>query len=434
MFVKSITAPSNITAGAPVTLSYTLANNGQYPASGDLREVIYLSKDMQWDSNDQMIGVVSSSIDLAAGNEVVRQVTGRITNIVEGSYYLIIRTNSARTIAESDYDNNVMVAKSATSIDFTNLTLGSTTSIKSSGYYKINIGAGWAGKTIGLHLSHKSSVPAGLYIAYESVPSTARYDKASNVLQVTEQEVLIPNVQEGNYYILAQDNSSSNIMNEFVLNGDGSLGGATMSLSVQEVQFGATSLSIKEGGTNGWITTEIHGALLDSIMDFRLSRNGNVIPIESMTFYDQTSTKATFNLNNANTGVYDIISELPNGTQATMVGGFRVIPGNNANLGVKLDAPHWTHINNYVPITISYANGGNTDITIYELLLVTYEGELAMTIEGFKNPQHEIHIKPEGMTDSKGFVTIPPGTQKTINCYFRQYKAGACPILLYIVK
>ena len=218
--VKKISAPSSIMAGAPVTLSYTLVNDGQFAANGNMREVIYLSKDEQWDENDQMVGVINSNIDLPAGNEEIRQITGRITNVVEGKYYLIIRTNSTHTIAETDYDNNMAVTASTSSIDFANLSLGSTAKVNTSGYYKLAVNSGWTSKTIGLNMTHDADASAGLYVSYERVPSTARYDRASNVIQTTEQELLIPNVQEGNYYILAQDNSSTGLnSNEFVLNG-----------------------------------------------------------------------------------------------------------------------------------------------------------------------------------------------------------------------
>lgn len=432
--VKSISAPSTITAGNPVTVTYTLANSGQYTANGNLREVLYLSKDQQWDENDQMIGVVSSTIDLAPGNEEVRNVTGRIMNVVEGRYYLIIRTNSTHAVAETDYDNNTTVAKSATSVGFSNLSIGATAAVNTSGYYKLPVSAAFAGKTIGLNLSHGSTVPAGLYVAYERVPSTARYDRSSNVIQASEQEVLIPNVQEGNYYILAQDNSSASLnLNEFVLDGNGTMNGADMNLSAREVHFGASSLSIKEGGNNGWITTEMHGALLDSIMDFRLSRDGQVIPIESMTFRDQTSTKTRFNLNDAKTGTYDIVSELPDGSLATMVDGFRVVPGVNVGLGVKLDVPRVVRVGNYAPLTVAYANGGNTDIVIRELLLVIDKGYLATTIEGLKEKQSELHIRIDEDADKRGFITIPPGKQDVITLYMEQ-RAGTSHLNLYIVK
>lgn len=416
--ISGISAPSNITAGVPVTISYTLANNGQYPANGNLREVIYLSENQQWDENDQMVGVVTSSLNLHAGNEEFREVTGRITNVVEGSYYVIIRTNSTHTIAETDYDNNTVVAHSPCKIEFANLALESTATVNTSGYYKLSVGTGWAGRTIGFYLSHNSEVPAGLYVSYNKVPSTARYDRSSNVIEATEQEVLIPNVQEGNYYILAQDNNATGLnLNEFKLNGADASSGSTMNLSAKEVHFGASTLSITEGGTDGWLTTEIHGALLDSIMDFRLVKEGKAIPVEALTFHDQTYTHATFNLHDASTGSYDVVSELPNGTTATLPDGFRVIPGQSVNLGVKMDLPAGGRSNFYAPFSIAYANSGNTDIAIKELLVVTENGVLSTTIEGLKEGKRELHIVPNMGQDNRGYVNIPPGTHEVINCF-----------------
>lgn len=431
--VRKVTAPSNITAGAPVAISYTLANNGQFAANGTLREVIYLSSDQQWDENDQMVGVVTSPIDLPAGNEELRQVTGRITNIVEGSYYLIVRTNSTHAIPETDYDNNTTIAPSTCSVNFANLSPGSTTTVNTSGYYKLPVSSGWTGKTIGLNLTHDSDAPAGLYVSFDRVPSTARYDRASNVIQTTEQELLIPNAQEGNYYILAQDNSATGLnLNEFTLNGSDAPTGGTMSLSAREVQFGASTLSIKEGGTDGWLTTEIHGALLDSIMDFRLARDGSAIPAEAVTFHDQTASHVTFNLKDAKTGGYDVVSELPDGSLATLPDGFRVIPGQSVNLGVKMDLPAGARSSFYAPFSIAYANGGNTDIVIRELLVVTDSGILATSVEGLKEGKRELHIVPSFGQDSRGFVTIPPGTHEVINCFIEV--SSTSNVTVYIVK
>lgn len=431
--VKKISAPSSITAGAPVTLSYTLVNNGQFAANGNMREVIYLSKDEHWDEKDQMVGVVNSTIDLSAGNEEVREITGRITNVVEGNYYFIIRTNATHAIAETDYDNNMAATASTSSIDFANLSLGSTATVNTSGYYKLAVNSGWTGKTIGLNMTHDADASAGLYVSYESVPSTARYDKSSNVIQTTEQELLIPNVQEGNYYILAQDNSATGLnSNEFVLNGSGSISGATMNLSAQEVQFGATSLSIREGGTDGWLTTEIHGALLDSIMDFRLTKEGNLIPAEAVTFHDQTYSHVTFNLKDAKTGSYDVVSELPDGSLANLPDGFKVIPGQSVNLGVKMDLPAGARSSFYAPFSIAFANGGNTDIAIRELLVVTDNGIIATSIEGLKEGKKELHIVPDFGQDKRGFVTIPPGAHEVINCFIEV--SSTSNVTVYIVK
>lgn len=433
--VTKMSVPSRIMAGEAITISYNIANQGEYAAKGKLRDVLYMSKDNKWDENDTMIGVVNGDVNIDPATEITRTVTGRITNMPEGDYYLIVRTNSTHAIAENDYDNNQTVSYSSSTVAFQTLSLGGTTTVNTSGLFKLPLHSGLSGKTVGLYLTTPEGASAGLYAAYDRVPSTARYDRSASDIEATQQEVLIPDVQEGNYYILAQDNAAvSRSLNEFVIGGEQELAETSMTLSAREVQFGATTLSITEGGTNGWISTEIHGALLDSIMDFRLVREGEMIPAESITFYDQTSSKATFNLNDAATGSYNVVSELPDGTQATLPDGFKVIPGTNVALGVKLDAPKATRISGYGPVSVTYVNGGNTDIVIRELLLTIRGGQLSTTIEGFKtNPQTALHIRPDVKQDNRGFVVIPPGKQETVNYYFLQ-TAGYTYLNLYIVK
>lgn len=435
LVIGKLTAPSTILAGETVTISYDIINQGEYSANGKLRDVLYMSKDDVWDESDVMVGVVNADVDLEPGNGFTRTVSGRITNLPEGDYYLIVRTNSAHTIAESDYDNNSMVQNSTTSMEFARLTLDGSVNLNTSGLFKLELHSGLEGKTVGLYLNHPEESSAGIYSAFETVPSTAKYEHASSTLETEQQEILIPDVKAGTYYILAQDNAAvARNLNEFVLDGETETEETPMTLTAREIQFGATSLSIKEGGSNGWLSTDIRGALFDSIMDFRLVREHEVIPAEAITFHNQTSSKATFNLNDAETGNYDVVSELPDGTIATMPNGFTVVPGTNVALGVRMDAPKATRIDGYAPVSITYVNGGNTDIVIRELLLTIRGGEVATTIEEFKtNPQSELHIRPDVKIDNRGFVVIPPGKQETVNFYFRQ-TSSMTYLNLYIVK
>jgi hypothetical protein len=431
--VVSVTAPSRVMAGELISISYTITNNGQYLANGTLRDVIYLSKNATWDENDIMVGVVSGNATIEPGNTLTRTANGRITNVVEGNYYFIVKTNSTHTIAESDYNNNHAVQSFTSAVDFTTFLLGSSTNVNTSGYFKLPVSGNMYGKTIGFYLNHDEDTPAGLYVSYDDVPSTAHYDFSSTTLQTTEQEVLVPNVQEGTYYILAQANAAaSQNVNQFILSGEEPAEESFMTFSAHEVPFGATSLSIKEGGTDGWLSTEIHGALLDSIMDFRLVRDRNVILVEAVTFNDQTFNIATFNLIDAETGSYDVISELPNGTQAVLADGFRVVPGQSVNLGVKLELPNASRSLNYAPLAIAYANGGNTDIAIKELLIVAEGATLAETIEGLKDGKTEIHVVPNYTKDRRGYVSIPPGTQEVINCFIGA--SNGCTVTVYVVK
>ena len=434
--IKNVDAPSSFKAGEDVTISYQLSNEGEYTASGTLHDVIYLSKDNKWDKDDEMVGVATGKVTINPGNTITRSVTGRITNMPEGNYYVIVKTNSTKTIAEKSDENNTGVMSTSSRLSFNTITLGSMASLTNSGYYKLEVSSGSEGKTVGFYLDHPDEANVGLYAAYESVPSTARSDFQSTALLENQQEVLIPNVKAGNYYILAQDNASmiNSTGNVFSVDGSGSERGNTpLSLSAKEIQFGATTLSITEGGNGGWVSTDINGALFDSIMDFRLKMDKEVIPAEMVAYNGMTKTRVTFNLNKAETGSYDVVSELPDGTQATLPNGFRVIPGTNVNLGIKLDVPSVVRVGNYAPFSISYANGGNTNIEIYGLVVALDNGYIATTIKGLDKHESSIELDLDTEGDSRGYMSIPPGTQKTINLFMYQ-TVNLSNMNVYIVK
>ena len=124
--ITGITAPSSIKAGDNVNISYQIDNVGEFTADGTLNDVIYLSKDNVWDKNDVMVGVVSGNVSIDPGERMTRSVTGRVTNVSEGDYYVIVKTNSTKTIAESKEDNNTAVAASASRLSFTSINLGSS--------------------------------------------------------------------------------------------------------------------------------------------------------------------------------------------------------------------------------------------------------------------------------------------------------------------
>lgn len=433
--VSNVSAPGRMKAGQPITIEYTISNEGEFTATGELSDAIYLSKDNQWDANDVMVGVVKGKVTINPGASITRSATGRIVNVTEGSYYVIVRTNSTRTISEQSIDNNSMVQKSPSQVVFDELSLDGSTGFITSGLYKMSTATANLGKTIGFYLDHNKDVQAGLYVSYEKIPSTAVYDNASCSLETNQQEVLVSRVQDGNYYILAQDNRAvvNAENNRFYLEDVPEGQSTALNLSAKVVNFGATTFSLKEGGNGGWISTDVKGALFDSIMDFRLQMDKKVIPAEAITYKGQTVAKVTFNLNDAETGTYNVLSELPDGTLATLPNGFRVIPGASVGLGIKMDVPSVVRVGSYAPISIAYANGGTTDISIYEMLLVIDEGYLGESISDLDKHQSVIHIKPDMGADNRGYISIPPGTHNVLNLFMYQI-ASTSTITIYIVK
>lgn len=435
--VTNISAPSTINAGELFSLSYKINNNGEFKASGMCREVLYLSTDNVLDADDQMVGTVSGDIDIAPGGSLTRTATGRISNVTEGSYYLIVKTNSTRSIAEIDNDNNSAVLASQVKINFPSISLNGSASFKTSGYYKLNIPAGSEGKTVGFYLDQSKDDTGGLYVAYDKVPTSASYDECSTRPRVDRQEVIIPDVRQGNYYILAQDNSA--VVNKdnfaFSLSGSDNIKQIPLTLSAKELHFGASSLSITEGGNGGWISTNIKGAMLDSIMDFRLVNKNVSIPVEILHYKGSTSTVATFNLNDVELGSYDVVSELADGTQATLKNGFTVVPATSVNVEVKLDGPSTYRLNSYSPMSLAYFNNGTNDVELYEFMLTIDDGYIAATYDELdRNRQKVLHFRPDYERNSRGFISLPPGERCVLNFFIKTGSNSENNVSVYIVK
>lgn len=436
--VANISAPAQIFAGQQFSLSYEVTNIGTSTAKGTCRDVIYLSTDDKWDINDQMVGTVSSEVEINPGCSDQRTVTGRLYSVPEGTYYLIIKTNSTRSIVEKDAQNNYATLKSPVSVKFNTLNLNDTKGFNTSGYFKLNIPAGSENKTIGFYLNQDAANTTGLYVSYEKVPTTASYMECSTKTKTDVQEVIIPNVKQGNYYILAQDNSAvvSSENMAFSLTSAGEEKKIPLSLSCKELTFGASSLSLKEGGNGGWLSTTIKGAMLEPIMDFRLVNKNEVIPVEVMNFKSTTSTNVSFNLNNAQTGVYDLVSELPDGTTATLKNGFTVVPATSGGIEVVLDGPEQARFDSYAPMSLTYANNGSNDVALLGFLIKIDAGYISTTYEGLnRDKQKELFIKPNYDTDRRGYISLPPGEKHTQTFFIKTGSSSENNVIaVYIVK
>lgn len=434
--IEKLTVPYQVTAGENITISYKVTNTGEYAAKGVLRDVIYLSEDDQWDYNDTQVGVVTGNVDIEAGQEIIREATGRIVNVPEGKYFFIVKTNSTRSIPEVNEEDNIEVCTLASQVDFQTLQTETPVQINTCGYYKIDVNQMPNNQTMSFTLTHPEETSAGLYVGYESVPSTANYSFASFALSAEKQNIILPAAQSGRYYILAQDNASL-INNEgyvFSLDGGSTWKETDMILTAAPISFGATSASMTQGGADGWISTQIKGALFDSIMDFRLLAGEKMIPAEKITFRDQTASDVTFNLRNAAVGTYDLVAELPNGTQATLPQGFHIVPGVQCDLGIKIDAPRVVHSGSHSPVSISLANGGTNDIQIKEIIVRMRGAYLGRTVAELQSKMTEIHLIPEGYeTDRFGYISIPPGKQEVIN-FFMEQRTATSYMSVYIVK
>lgn len=437
LVVTNLSVPGMIYAGEPVSITYTITNQGEFEADGNLRDILYLSADGQWDTGDNMVGVVSGPVHLAPGEQVTRTATGIVSGVVSGSYYPLLRTNSTRAIAESNYENN-LISSSPLQLDFHVLEVGNEMAVNTSASLRMTVQES-DNQSMLVRLNHPEGKAVGLYVSAADVPSTARSEWHSAKLQTNRQEVILSNMRAGTYYILAQDNEASMQTDGYAFSLDEWVApqGADMTIKAEMVEFGATSLDLTQGGNGGWVTTGVNGALFDSIMDFRLiSSDNHMLPAEVVTWDGGTQAAVTFNLTEAQEGVYHLVTERADGLIGRLDNAFEVIEGRAFELGLNLDFPPALRQGvQYVPFTFSYANGGTTDYELSEMRIEVDNGAVGLTVDDMlNNPQKVVVYKPHSETNVRGYVSIPPGEQGIVNVYCSPFEGNTITVSVFIIK
>lgn len=107
LIVSSLTAPASATAGLPMSITFSIKNNGTASATQNVLTNFYLSSDNTLSINDLMLGIASTAMP-AVGNSNSTSVDLTIPAAQSvGNYFLIAKTDDPNAIAELDEANNV---------------------------------------------------------------------------------------------------------------------------------------------------------------------------------------------------------------------------------------------------------------------------------------------------------------------------------------
>ncbi len=390
--VLGINFPEEAETGEDFTVTWQVANFGSHAASGNIRDAVYLSADDVWSSDDVMLGYMETEMTIPSFESVSRELTAKVQGVTEGNYYVIVKTNIMYALNETSYDNNDAASLSLLSVDYPILDIGRSVERSlepdQNIYYRIVVGPEYEGQTLSCQLNTNSILCMNkLYIAYENVPTLARFDLGASTPMKQELEILIPVLRQGSYYVLATGTNSESLPQ-------------SITLATSIVNFEILHVDTDHGSNTGSITTQIIGAKFDTIMDFRLVNGNEYLPAEKVFFTNSTETYATFNLIDMPTGSYGMEAELPGGIITIKDQAFQIEEGLPAELVVNIIAPSSVRAGNKFSCTIEYGNYGSTDLNVSgfvvtsnypiaftsaELVLNQFEITF-MTAEGHGNP------------------------------------------------
>jgi hypothetical protein len=447
LIVTHVTPPADAwIAGELLQITWALKNIGKNGFHGYFRDAVYLSEDATWDMSDILFGTADTTVNnLTPGSILLRQSTKPISNVAPGHYYIIVRTDILNNLIESDEVNNTGISQDRINVDVKVLTMAETkTDSLVSGqylYYRINISSAQQGETMLLTLRGDTLEHAvnKIFLAYNKIPKASEYDFVAQASFTANQQIVVPALKEGSYYLLVQGNHPEKKIQAVRLRAD-------------IIPFAITGVHSDKGGNTGAVTIKINGARFESNTSFKLQSNtlGVIMPMK-VYYIDGTQVYATFNITNQKTGFYNVVATQFNDDSTRFVNGFEVVqgPGSSSGLdgpgggggtgfvckvvnigfedelGIDLAYPAFTLEDRLVTITIYYENKGTVDIPTPTRYFVSLSKNVpvALTLDELRRYRYESspEFKTNLILDFKDDGGPPGILRPGANGYFKIY-------------
>lgn len=425
LVVTNVEATATAVVGATITVSWTVQNIGDNTVSGYVKDGVYLSQDTLFDNSDVLIGTISYYNSFEPYGSMQRTLNCAVQGVTSGNYYVLVRTNIMRAFNEVSFDNNTHASVSTTEVALPTLNIGQaeqlTMASGSQAYYRMVVGQEYAGQTLSLTLTTEvDNAFNGIYLSHESMPSAARSDNGSSIPYARTQQILVPVLQQGTYYLMA----SASTANRTPQN---------ITLLAEIIDFEILHLNTASGTNTGSVTTKVTGAKFDTIMDFRLTDANGYTPAQKVKFENSTQSYVTFNLTDLPAGTYNVEAELPGGITTLKEGAFIVEQGLPAELAVNIVAPSSVRVGNSTTVNIEYGNNGATDLNVSGFMVVSANGHPIGTTVAEMAEGHDtitFSTAEAGMDPD----IIRPGYFATKTIYVNANTSGTVSIYVYPIR
>ncbi len=336
LIVRNILVPDSVLAGESASITWETKNTGTNPASGALREIVYLSADTTWNLTDEVIGIWDGNVNLGPGANTTKTVSLPYNNVNNADYHTIILTDARNNIPESNEDNNYGYSFDLTNVDIKELFFDfpeeTLLSANVNRYYKLLVNAEEAGRNILITLEGDSLIGVNqMYVKYEAVPTPADNDYSYSQPFSSHQQIMIRNAEPGYYYIM---------INGFKV-GDNSPQPVTVLARTLLMEI--LSVTPNEGGDKGYTTIEAFGSELDSIVVVKLVRADTLqeyyeIVADTFIMIDEGSRViARFNLSGQPLGEYHLLCHRESIWMASYNNAFAIIEGQGSEIQVHWD-------------------------------------------------------------------------------------------------
>jgi RHS repeat-associated protein len=399
--VDVIVPSGTVVPGQPITIGYTITNQGATGLSGNWVDSVFLSSTPSLDASALFIGQVQHTGGLGGNSSYTGSLTAPLPGVLDGKYYVLVEADSQDVTPDSNRSNSVLAATSLLSVTIPTLTLGtSVTGTVAAGqdvYYQLNLAS-----VADVEIAGDYSVAgeANLLVRYLALPDSSDYDEAATDPSSANPQITLAQPQGGAYYLLIQGQP-----------GAGS--GQAFTLGANDVPFAIDSVSPTQGSNSGQATITVAGSDFtpQTVVQLHAS-NGTVLDASTVQFQDDTTLFATFNLTGLTPGTYDVRAIDPNSGTVADPGAFTVVSGNPGHLQAFITTAAFIRLNQPdTTVTINYENTGDTDIPAPLLTLFATNAVMRLPSQD-QYVGSTIQVLAIDQNGPAG--TLPPGYQGTI--------------------
>ncbi len=104
--VTAVVSPLGATIGAPFSITWTVTNLGQNPASGRWSDAVYISPNTAWQLSNPFVGRVEFNGTLQPGESYTQTLAANVPSLTPGTYHVLVRSDIFNEVFEAPNESN----------------------------------------------------------------------------------------------------------------------------------------------------------------------------------------------------------------------------------------------------------------------------------------------------------------------------------------
>ena len=381
---------ANWVAGKRQSIKYVVNNVGTKPANGKIVDVIYLSSTETWNSEAIELYRDTISVNVEAQGSYTQTIPVTVPTVVDGKYYLILKTNVTHNVKELSFaDNNLSAEGLNVSVEvLTNENNKFTLRRGDSKIFRVQTES-----DKNVEIIDKYGL-ANMYLGYFQLPNT---DETPNHGSIT----IIDADASMKYYVLISNNGKNKTKNQLC-----ELNIRNFELEISDV--GRTEIVKYK---TAWIPVEVKGCS-EIPFFYLIDSKGNKTECTQVLSKTESSFYAQFDLDSMAIGTYSLYAE-SNGLSGIKLDAVHIIDSRPVfSMKSKLSLPGTSRIGSTITANISFQNEGNVDVPIPLFILSGQEGSI-FTLPDGRSDENEVHVM--GLNQNGVIGSMMPGESNRIS-------------------